>query len=356
MTSVSAERPPPALEDLHAYFRQIAGAFDAAIMRAGRVCRPVRIGGLRLEFQFAGDALAHSLLPAFAHLAADPAPERQAVIGVWDERTTDVPLPRPLLPGGVITRGLISNCTSGPLKSAWEQSSRGFSFFDAVSGRGFFHVPDAGALPPHESSFPLRTLLNWCLCARGLHLVHAGAVGTARGAALLAGMGGSGKSNTTLACLEAGLLYAGDDFVAVDAEGSRVHSLYCTPKLYRKDLARFPRLSNAVIHPGGDAEDKAVLGLHPRFREQLVSDLPLRAILLPRVAGGAHTVARRATPAEALRRIAPSTMIHLPGAARDEFRAMAAWAARHPSYFLDLGEDRAKIVEAIRNLVDQPSP
>lgn len=353
MSASPVAPPEPDLVALERYFCAVSSACGAALARTGIVRRTLDIGGMRLEVRFAGEPLARRLLPAFAHLAAGDEQTPDAVLGVWDARSTDTDLPRPAWPGGTLARGLIPGYTGGAIRSALEPATSAFSIFHAERREGFFCVPDASTLHPHEASFPLRTLLNWTLGGRGLQLIHAGAVGTARGAALLTGMGGSGKSSTTLACLDAGLLFAGDDFVAVDVAAAEAFSLYATAKLFRADLARFPALGASISHPGGEGDDKAVFFLHPQFRNQLVRSLPLRCLLLPRVSGAAQTVIRPATAAEAVRRMAPSTMIHLPGSGPGAFRAMAQLAARLPSCFLELGTDRAEVVRAIRRFLDE---
>lgn len=343
----------PDLAALERFFCEVSVACQAALNRAGIVRRLLQVGTLRVEVRFAGEPLACRLLPAFAHLAVAGEGTPDAVLGVWDVRSTGTELPWPAWPGGTLVRGLISGYTGGAIRSALEPASSAFSVYHAARREGFFCVPDAATLHPHESSFPLRTLMNWSLGGRGLQLIHAGAVGTSRGAALLAGMGGSGKSSTTLACLDAGMLFAGDDFVAVDVAAVEAFSLYATAKLFRADLGRFPALGASISHPGGDGDDKAVYFLHPQFRNQLVRSLTLRCLLLPRVSGAVQTFIKTATAAEAVRRMAPSTMIHLPGSGTEAFRAMAQLSARLPSYFLELGTDRAEVAGVIRNFLDE---
>jgi hypothetical protein len=49
--------------------------------------------------------------------------------------------------------------------------------------------------------------------------------------------------------------------------------------------------------------------------------------------------------------MAPSTLMHLPGARQVEFQALARLAARTPSYTLDLGTRRDAIVSQIRRVI-----
>jgi hypothetical protein len=347
---------PRLRERLEGYFDTLVCAFARAAAHAGLTRRAIRVGNRVLELQFAGESLVGALLPAFGHLRTEEPVSPHATIGLWDTMSTGVDLPKPSWPAGALVRGLLSGYTHGQIQSAWEHAADAVSIINMGRGLGFFHVPAADSIPPQESSFPLRTLLNWWLGAEGRPLVHAGAVGTDRGAVLLAGMGGSGKSSTALACLEAGLLYCGDDFVSVQPDDAEVFSLYAAAKLFPDDLARFPALRSAVVHPGGPGRDKAVLLLHPHFTRQLAPNLPVRAILLPRVTRRPSTELRPATPGAALRQIAPSTLMHLPGARDVEFQAMARLAARTPSYVLDLGTGRHDLVAQIRGVIDAAPP
>ena len=72
----------------------------------------------------------------------------------------------------------------------------------------------------------------------------AAAVGQAAGGVLLVGAGGSGKSTCALSCLTSDLLYAGDDYVAVELRPEpRVLSLFCSGKLEPDHAALLPASS-----------------------------------------------------------------------------------------------------------------
>jgi hypothetical protein len=333
------------------YFAEVGAAFAAAASRTAVQRRTLRLADRTLELRFAGEVLASRLFPAFAHLEIERPAQPDLCIGLWDSADTGVALPDPSWRSGQVVRGLLSGYTGGGIRTAYERHSSGFSMFHESQQQAFFHLPDAAVMPPSESSFPLRALLNWWLCRHGRPLVHAGAVGNEQGAVLLAGMGGSGKSSTTLSCLDAGLRYIGDDFVAVDVDAGRVFSLYNSAKLFPADLDRYPRLREMVAHAGGAEKDKAVLFLHPRARDQLATGLSLRAILLPQVARGPRTRIVPVSAAAAVRRMAPSTMIHLPGSEGGELAAMARLATRWPAYALELGRDRDEIVSVIRSVL-----
>ena len=142
-------------------------------------------------------------------------------------------------------RALPGSVSSRPPSTAWDQEDgalmharddrvdglfrldgASLSMLDHVRGVGVFWTASPDRVPRYERAAPLRALLDWWGGDHGCRVVHAGAVGTERGGALLVGKA-SGKSTAVLACLGSGLSYAGDDGVAV-SHGARplIHSLY----------------------------------------------------------------------------------------------------------------------------------
>ena len=84
--------------------------------------------------------------------------------------------------------------------------------------------------------------------------------------------------------------------------------------------------------------------------------LPIRAILLPRVTGRPDTRMTPVPRAQSLKAMAPTTMFQLAGAGRGEFHAMARLAAQVPSYALELGTDRTRIPDVIREFLAAHAP
>ena len=120
--------------------------------------------------------------------------------------------------------------------------------------------------------------------------MHAAAVGSECGAALITGKGGLGKSTTALSCLGKGLNYVGDDYVVVQLDPfARVHSLYCTAKLNWDQMARFPRFADLAKKHDHPESEKAVMYLYPEMRGQIVRSLPLKAIMTPHISDRPQT-------------------------------------------------------------------
>ena len=102
----------------------------------------------------------------------------------------------------------------------------------------------------------------------------------------------------------------------------------------------------------GDATQKAIYFLNEGRREQVVLEFPLRAIVLPRVTGASEVGMTRASAAEALRALAPSTIVELRSGGREAFAHLAALVREVPVYRMDVGWNRAQIAPAVRRLLD----
>lgn len=292
-------------------------------------------GGVSIRLRIAGEALAERLAPALAPLAVDASPPQLDIVA-WEGA-----LPPP----------------------PWEASAQGehYAADDGVQvlqgpesltvldgGRAAFWVRDARSLPRWETAAPLRTLLRWALRGHGLHLVHAAAVVGVRGAALLAGTSGAGKSTTALAASDAGLGYVGDDYCAVDGDDPpRAHALNAVGKLDAGGLHRLPALRERMLAGGPTPEGKELVV--PRG---VVRSAPLVSIVLPRVAaaGGPLEPARSA---EALSALATSLLL-FPGSRQEDFAPLGALVRALPAHRLPLGPDPAAAAAVLADHLGGP--
>ena len=329
----------------------VEALFEAAAERAGRVERSYLVAGNSVTCRFAGEEMLLRVGRAFDHLRA-PASGAGLTINIWDSESTGGAAP-PLLGEQLSTE-------DGPMYY-YERNGvqalnrwRSLSVLDAESAEAWFWAPTPDAIPSWEAAAPLRAILHWWLGRRGILQLHGGAVGTPDGGVLLVGRGGSGKSTTSLACLAAGLRYAGDDYVAVAPHPQPwVHSLYSSGKLEDHQLARLPEFGGAVGNPEREAGEKAVVYVEEAAPGRAIAGFPLRAILVPRVV--AQTPATRAVPrpaGAALAALAPSTIFQLHPPQPDALAEMAALVGRVPCFTLELGSDLARIPEPIVELLE----
>jgi hypothetical protein len=342
------------------YFDEALGRVTAVGRRLGFIERNYRIAGESVRLRSVGPALDAALTRAFAHLASASDADASLTIYLCDGRLIDLPRP----PWQLVdpTASTPPEQEHGPLMHVRDERVDGLFRLDGgsvtmlnrVSAVGLFWTAAPDRVPRYERAAPLRAILDWWGGSRGCRVLHAGAVGTEQGGALLVGSAGAGKSTAVLACLGSGLAYAGDDGVAV-SQGPRpfVHSLYCTAKLRPDHLRRaLPHLSSLLDDSEEAHQGKRMFFLDREPCAELTPGFPLRAVLLPRVTTSERSSTRRVSPGSALLALAPSTLFQLPGARQQRLQHMAETLRRVPAHVLDLGRDLSTVAPAIRAALD----
>lgn len=121
-----------------------------------------------------------------------------------------------------------------------EPNTQQLWMLDRQSMTAVVWMHDVDAVPLWVRIHRFRRLLHGWARGFGADRVHAGVVGIDGVGVLAAGPGGSGKSTTVLAAMQAGLLSAGDDYVLVDTapqagSSPAAHALYgamqCTRRI-----------------------------------------------------------------------------------------------------------------------------
>lgn len=209
------------------------------------------------------------------------------------------------------------------------------------------------AVPPWERATPFRRILGWWAAEQGLQLVHAAAVGYPTGGVLLVGPSGSGKSTTALACLEAGLGFAGDDYCLLDpGDQTWVNGIYLSGKGDAHTAVLLPRLRTTFARSPLITDSKSILfaddvrpdGVCPRF--------PLRGIVVPRLSAELTSRLAPLSRAAALRALAPSTVMELPGDRAGALSRLATIVRDLPAWELTLGPAPAAAAGLIKDLVE----
>jgi hypothetical protein len=347
--------PTPETADgtLDTSIEELAKSFEQAARVAGVVECPIRIGDAPVRLRFAGAALAGQLSRAFEHLADEGSADPELTIHVWDaEDSGTPPPPLPSLAAGS-PRGTTVYTADGGRHFASRPALGQLSAYERATSRAWFWCRDANDLPFWEPAAPFRQILHWWLPDRGALLLHGAAVGQAGGGVLLVGAGGSGKSTCALSCLTSDLLYAGDDYVAVELEPEpRVLSLFCSGKVEPDHAVLLPHLPSPSFAGDGALEEKSVFYVAERFPERMCRGFPLRAIVGPRVQGNEPQV-RRQGPAQALAALAPSTLLQLVPARQEALSAMAALLGDIPAFGLDVGGPPELIPPTIERLLGE---
>ena len=278
--------------------------------------------------------LVDRIIPALEHLATHPAGSPALTVCLWESASFGAgflaPLPEFNGKFRVRLRG-VDNRIRGTLYPDCGLSC----MLDSARNLALYNIRDVSQHPFYEYGSPLLVILSWWAQTRGLTMVHAGAVGGPAGGVLLAGKGGSGKSTTALACLNSGLLYAGDDHCLLEPGPLPfVHSIYSSAKLAADRLDKLPSLRTAAAAVESQGAEKAIIFLGKHKRAGVSAGFPVRAVFAPRVTGRTGTSLTPLSPIAALRALAPSTIFETADAGPFEFEAMTGLVKRVPSFTL----------------------
>lgn len=351
-------------ERCSAYDRALAACDEALAVRPEITSEhSFSFGGLPVRMRVAGRELADRLTRPFAHLrtsrsidAARPA----LSIDVWDEREAHVPYPAEedadpteiRWPAG---QGILA--VSAGTRFVRYDCSSWVTWLDRAKRRIIGWRANADRLSMHERTRPLPFLLPVWYADRGIHIIHAGLVARGGRGVLFCGSNGAGKSTTSLACLCGGLDFLSDDHVGIEETESGAfsgHSIFASTRLEPDHLENFPMLVPHAIRSQEWFETKSLILTAEVAPRNVTRHASIRAIALPMIVDAPSSRVERASRAEALRALAPSSMMQMPfGATHDRFRALAKLVASVPAYRLELGRDIDAIAPRVSELLDQ---
>ena len=349
-------KPPKTEEEQLRFFNQCLQRFNEVVASVGSIKQYYNIAGTIVCLNFAGKALLPYLTPALDHLRIEKSPEPELTINVWDTASTEIEMiPPPCNMEDFTDRGDIWGFSSKRIKTAFHWSEYSVNVMDMETNTGVYWVKIPANFPYWVYSSPFRSMIQWWMEKNGGQLLHAAAIGTDKGAVLITGKGGIGKSITAITSLNAGLKYLGDDYVVVrkDPEPT-VYSLYSTAKLNIEDMSRFPSLQHFAGKPIEENQEKAVLFLYPGLKNQIVNEMPLKAIFTPQIRPQPNTSISPLSFWPIQRAMSFTTMSQLPGVGSHTHEFISKFTSRQPCYTIELGSDFDKIPEAINDFLDAP--
>lgn len=336
-------------------FGRLIDSARAAIARSGARSTAFVLAGRTVRLVGAGPDLVDRVAPAFAHLpqAGEDAPADLTVL-LWDVRSTGEPVPDLGDFAGVAGSLVTPTLHGGSWSFVHHAYENAMSYLDREQSLGAYVAEDAATLLPWDRACPLRSLLTRWLAPQRLLLAHGAAVGSASGAVILAGPGGSGKSTTSMACFAAGMGYLGDDYTLFDIDHQAVWSVYGSAKLADDHLARFPGLMEPEPAQPSDPADVKRVGWPVRDRPSaIVWSAPVRAIIVPVVTRGPACTLTPVPASRALMAIAPPTMFQTAGDQRAAFHLTTDFVRGLPAYRLELGQGMERVPELLGGLLGE---
>jgi len=323
-----------------AFASDVAASFARAVARTSLVQHDYQLAGRTFRLRFAGRALADRLAPAFGHLSTGVAVADSTSLGIdaWDRLSTGVAAPRPpWTQADYLPRERING-----FDDLRYDIGNGLLSVGRPRG-GILHALDADLIPPWVVRMPFRHLLGSWATGEGLALIHAAAVGVDGDCLLLPGTSGSGKSTTALTAAAHGLDFLADDLCLIDPTGPTAHAPYALAKLEADAFDRLPTLRDAVLSTTAGQSLIAPPGLRKSAR--------LVGIAVPRVTGMSASLWSQVTARDALRAMAPSTLIEGNGGSGATMRLMRELGETLPCFDLALGTDPIGVASALESLV-----
>ena len=347
----------------------VAKTFDAAAARHQVFDRWFRIAEAVVHARIVGESLVAPLTRALDHLVIEPVENPDLVINCWDRATSGSAPPLPPIESKLTERPVAEVGQEGTIlwgspalvtdsDEGWQLWRTAYGVFSAMtpdSNEAWHWVEAADEIRYWDVAAPFKAILHRWARHHGKQLVHAGSVGTDDGAVLFVGKGGSGKSTTSLVCLEAGLQYLGDDYVMVSLEPDPlVHSVSCAAKLEVPQAQRHPHLMPTIWNADqlGDLHNEKAVAFVDHAPGTVVGTRSLKMVIVPRISGNEGTTISEFSPGGAFLALAPSTVIQMPGSREAEFAAMADLVKKVPTVQLDLGHDLSTIPPVIVDVIN----
>lgn len=195
---------------------------------------------------------------------------------------------------------------------------------------------DSGNMNPWERASPLRSAACWWSAESGGAFAHTAAISSDSGALLLVGQSGAGKSTTSLSCLGSELDVLGDDFCFIEPptahRGALVHAAYRLAKLDDRALALMPHLARRAAGEG--PRGKTLIELDHVERPHQTIAAVCHIVQDP----SSPTHVRPISRIEALRSVAPSTVLHVRPLDERTWGALTAVVRSVPCFQLSVND------------------
>lgn len=224
--------------------------------------------------------------------------------------------------------------------------------FDVDRAVGIQWMAAPNGFPAWDAGSPLRNFVQWHLGAQATSLLHGGTLALNGTGALLAGEGGAGKSSTVLAGIFHGLQSVGDDYVLVDAAKRTARPVFDTLKQDETGLRRLGQWRHTAVPKQANWQGKHQFYLPDVVHGTLISQIDLKAILLPNVTNENQTSITQTDAKSAFIALAPSGVSQIHCDRARLFSVAGQVARKLPAFHLNLGVEPNEIVAVLRQFLE----
>ena len=314
--------------------------FDrAASHKAGHVVRHLTLAGHPVRLEVAGQALFDRLFPPLSHVAHEGVGADAALrLRVWDAEATEVTAPDAASAEDPGMNGQVT--VSDDRRYVRYRRRTSTSWLDREAGDLVACFRSAAGTSINDRGKPLQFPLAVWHLDRGCPMIHAGVVAKHGRGVLFPGKSGTGKTTAALSAAMAGYDYISDDCVGIERTSSgslRAHSVFGSANIAPHHLARFPSLVPHAITDLHEDEEKYLLLLKSLLPRPLATTATIDALVVPAITQAGTTRLSPATRGEALRALAPSTLLFFPGWGAGQLNFLAELVASVSCYRLEMG-------------------
>lgn len=227
-----------------------------------------------------------------------------------------------------------------------------FQIANNINNTAIYWLQNEELIPDYERSFSFRWILHHFTEKTDFCMLHAAGLGNTKGGFILPAKSGSGKSNTSLACIGSNIKYLGDDFILVDSVNLIAYNLYNCAKIEPRRIRYFKKISS-VLNDNLTKynSEKAHIYLYPQFKSSLINSFKIKAILIPQFTGNLTTIISKASAADSLIAMAPTT-IGVLKASKLSFQKMAKITKNLPAFSIKTGSNLSEIPAKINLLLN----
>lgn len=347
------------LKCLDDYFKNLQKQFQLAAINLGGIHSfDFQLANKNLTISTAGEKLLHITKQAFTHLEVKNkvVKEKPFTIFIWDENESGISFPNPpwITPENL-------------LQDSYVQIQLDYYFADRFHNQSILYlynlrensavcvIKDARNLNNSFVSAPFIKLISIWASKQNLNILHAGCVSKNNKGVLIVGKGGKGKSSTSVQCIIDGLDYLSDDYILIDNSNEKTiaYSIYNSGKLHLNHIEKFKKIKYFIEIGNLDQSNKPLLFLSPIFKNQIKRSTEINAIIVPLITSNVSANYYRISSIEALKDLAPSTLILLNNNDLNGLKSLANLTRKLPNFCLEIGSDYEDISLKVKNIINE---
>lgn len=296
-----------------------------------------------------------SLVYGLDHLRVKPDRNYHLSIGLWDSSHSDLSYPpMPWKKKPFNTKMDIPYFIQNGYHICLSHKRKVLNLLNERGNIGLLWMRNPEEMPYFDRVSCLGNILQWWFNIRDCYVLHSAAVGINGKGLLIAGTAGSGKSTTAIACVKAGMNYAGDDQVFVYRNINVYAScLYDTVKLDQKSLSIFPEFASGICNKDELENQKAVIFLRNFNRPRLASLMKIVGIMIPTIRGGSKNSIEQIPASECFRDIAPGIILQNIGYREQIFKFISRLVQDTPCYRFYISSDIYQIPSILKKIIEK---